>query len=243
MHSWGRASALRLSALVPPTLRGFFPIVRFGLQHNKNLLLLYTVENRGADFAICSRYLQSITLHPPVPAFPICFCSRLVEIMALSSPIGCRLNRSHSRVAHFSVSFPHYTTFPSIGTASESLRPGKSIIRPRAIQRAVPHQRSGSRTVSPVVARLRAFVALLRPGQRPSPTEGAKRGVGPFVAGCADWWCWPLPGAAFCPPGRTMQAGPPGQCRRSIFVRDKTVAHRLSHRPATRVGRDEKQVF
>ena len=57
-----------------PTLRGFFPIVRFGLQHNKNLLLLYTVENRGADFAICSRYLQSITLHPPVPAFPICFC-------------------------------------------------------------------------------------------------------------------------------------------------------------------------
>lgn len=118
MHSWGRASALRLSALVPPTLRGFFPIVRFGLQHNKNLLLLYTVENRGADFAICSRYLQSITLHPPVPAFPICFCSRLVEIMALSSPIGCRLYRSHSCVAHFSVSFPHYTTFPSIGTAS-----------------------------------------------------------------------------------------------------------------------------
>lgn len=119
MHSWGRASALRLSALVPPTLRGFFPIVRFGLQHNKNLLLLYTVENRGADFAICSRYLQSITLHPPVPAFPICFCSRLVEIMALSSPIGCRSNRSHSCVAHFSVSFPHYTTFPSIGTASK----------------------------------------------------------------------------------------------------------------------------
>lgn len=119
MHSWGRASALRLSALVPPTLRGFFPIVRFGLQHNKNLLLLYTVENRGADFAICSRYLQSITLHPPVPAFPICFCSRLVEIMALSSPIDCRLYRSHSCVAHFSVSFPHYTTFPSIGTASK----------------------------------------------------------------------------------------------------------------------------
>lgn len=119
MHSWGRASALRLSALVPPTLRGFFPIVRFGLQHNKNLLLLYTVENRGADFAICSRYLQSITLHPPVPAFPICFCSRLVEIMALSSPIDCRLYRSHSCVAHFSVSFPHYTTFPSIGTASQ----------------------------------------------------------------------------------------------------------------------------
>lgn len=120
MHSWGRASALRLSALVPPTLRGFFPIVRFGLQHNKNLLLLYTVENRGADFAICSRYLQSITLHPPVPAFPICFCSRLVEIMALSSPIDCRLYRSHSCVAHFSVSFPHYTTFPSIGTVSKT---------------------------------------------------------------------------------------------------------------------------
>lgn len=39
--------------------------------------------------------------------------------MALSSPIDCRLYRSHSCVAHFSVSFPHYTTFPSIGTASE----------------------------------------------------------------------------------------------------------------------------
>lgn len=78
------------------------------------------MENRGADFAICSRYLQSITLHPPVPAFPICFCSRLVEIMALSSPIDCRLYRSHSCVAHFSASFPHYTTFPSIGTASQN---------------------------------------------------------------------------------------------------------------------------
>ena len=39
--------------------------------------------------------------------------------MALSSPIDCRLYRSHSCVAHFSVSFPHYTTFPSIGTASQ----------------------------------------------------------------------------------------------------------------------------
>lgn len=111
----------------------------------------------------------------------------------------------------------------AVRRGSESLRPSKFIIRPRAIQRAVPRQRSGPRTVSPVVARLRAFAAFLRPGQRPSPTEGAKRGVGPFVAGRAGWWCWPLPGAAFCPSGRTMQAGPPGQCRRSIFVRDKAV--------------------
>ena len=49
------------------------------------------------------------------------------------------------------------------------------------MQRAVPRQRSGPRTVFPVWARLRAFAALLRPGQSPGPTEGVKRGVGPFV--------------------------------------------------------------
>ena len=111
------------------------------------------------------------------------------------------------------------------------------------MQRAVPRQRSGPRTGFPVWARLRAFAALLRAGQSPRPNQGVKRGVGPFVGRlCGAAGSRPCE-SRFRPPERPMQAGIGGQSSRSIFLLDKAVAHRLSHRPATRVGRMKKGTF
>ena len=105
---------------------------------------------------------------------------------------------------------------------------------------AVPHPRGGPPAVSPVLGRLKAFAALLGGGQRPSPTGAMKRGVAPLWPGCGGRRFWALARASFRPPGRAMQAPRQGQSRRSIFVLDKAAAHRLSHRPAMRVGRDGK---
>ena len=99
------------------------------------------------------------------------------------------------------------------------------------MQRAVPRQRSGPRTVSPVWARLRAFAALLRAGQSPRPNQGVKRGVGPFVGRlCGAAGSRPCE-SRFRPPERPMQAGIGGQSSRSIFLLDKAVAHRLRTPP------------
>ena len=100
------------------------------------------------------------------------------------------------------------------------------------MQRAVPRQRSGPRTVSPVWARLRAFAALLRAGQSPRPNQGVKRGVGPFVGRlCGAAGSRPCE-SRFRPPERPMQAGIGGQSSRSIFLLDKGGWSLCAHPPA-----------
>ena len=104
--------------------------------------------------------------------------------------------------------------------------PVEPAMRPaeRAIQRAVPRQWSGPPAVLP---RVGPFEDLCGP---------PGRGGGTRTPPAPETRCRPPVGRCF----RLGVRGRQGQCRGSIFVRDKTVAHRLSHRPATRVGRDGK---
>ena len=77
------------------------------------------------------------------------------------------------------------------------------------MQRAVPRQRSGPRTVSPVWARLRAFAALLRAGQ--SPRRYSHSGIRVLISGVS------LPGWFFfsmftSKNGRGHLTQPPAEC-------------------------------
>ena len=122
-------------------------------------------------------------------------------------------------------------------TRGLSSLPGRSCNTPgRAMQRAVLRQRSGPRAVSPASGRLRAFVPLLRPRQRPSPTGRTERGVGPLWANHAGQGLRAASPPFFCPPERAWQTGFGGQCRGSIFVLDKVVTS-PPHTPSRNAGR------
>ena len=111
-------------------------------------------------------------------------------------------------------------------------------------QRAVLYLRDSPRPVSPVSARLRAFVALLRAGWHPCPSGDVKHGVAPLWADCAVRRFWPAPKAHFADPKRPRKGfqgqprGPDqGNAEGSIFELDKAVLS-PPYTPSRNAGRE-----
>ena len=109
LRSWGLRFALRLSVPVPPVPQSE---ADFHPKSASDCGVIKIGHSRGTDFATCSRYLQSTTLHPPIQAFPICYCFQLAGTVAPWVPIGGRLNHSHTGLSFFCIICSLYYFFP-----------------------------------------------------------------------------------------------------------------------------------